>query len=114
MRQDRDMFYSDYNYGGYINQTPNMMMGPNVMGQNSNMISSPNIFSQNTNMMAAGPNVALPMMNNSYTNNIIDNYEDRISKLERNIKKLESRVSKLESQTNTNTDIEVNSSMYMI
>lgn len=117
MKQDRDMFYSDYNYGGYVTPNPYMnMMGPNMYQQNTNMISSPNMFNANSNMMAAGPNVVLPNTPNMNinTNENVDNYESRISKLERDVKKLESRVNKLESEINPSTDIEVNSSMYMI
>lgn len=115
MKQERDMFYSDYNYGGYVTPNPNMnmnMMAPNMYTQNMNMVSSPNMFNGSSNMMAAGPNVTLPQNINYETNT--NDYENRISKLERDVKKLESRVNKLESEINPTTDIEVNSSMYMI
>lgn len=118
MKQNRDMFYSDYNYGGYTTPMPNMMMqqAPNIVNQSANMISTPNMFNQSANMMASGPNIAVPFNNNEqmmYQNNDI---ESRISKLEHEVKRLESKVTKLENEISINNtpDVEVNSSMYMI
>ncbi len=98
MKQNRDMFYSDYSYGG--NTLPNNMGMP-----------GPNMYSGNTNMMAAGPNVTAPGMMPYYDNN--NNLEARIDKIERQVKRLETKVSNLENNSNT-SDVEINSSMYMI
>lgn len=97
MKQNRDMFYSDFNYGGST--------FPNTMNM------QPNVFSGNTNMMAAGPNVSVPNAMPYYENN--NNLEARVDKLERQVKRLESKISGLENKTNI-PDVEVNSSMYMI
>ena len=92
LKQDRDMFYSDYNYGGYINQ---MAPNPNMYSANTNMFQTPNMFNASGNMMSSGANI-LPNLNS----NVYNEYENRISKLETEVK--------------SNTDVEVNSNMYMI
>lgn len=82
----RDMFYSNYNASGYINQPmmnnigqgfiPNQMVMPNMM---------PNqMYNQN---------MAIP---NQVEQNCNYDYEERITKLERQIRSIDARVSKLE------------------
>lgn len=85
----RDMFYSNYNAGGYIDQPmpinqnfipnqmmPNMMM-PNQMMQNNTI--------PNQNMMGT-------VSNQLYESDI----DERITKLERQVRSLDTRISKLE------------------
>lgn len=95
MKQNRDMFYSDFNYGG--STFPNM--------------GGPNMFSGSSNMMVAGPNVNVPIEPNQMYNN--NNLEVRVDKLERQVKRIETKISNLENNSNV-PDVEVNSSMYMI
>jgi len=80
----RDMFYSNYNAGGFIDQPmpinqnfmPNQMM-PNMM--------MPNQMMQNSSL----PN---QMYNQTYDYDI----DDRLTKLERQVRNLDTRISKLE------------------
>lgn len=91
--KERDMFYQNVNQG-YSN--PGMFIPPNG-------------YNLNTSYQAYGQNI---MPNNyqnttAYTND--NNYEDRISKLERQVKNLDGRITKLESTTN-----EIDDNFYMI
>ena len=89
MKPNRDMFYSNYQAGGF--QEPNMIYNP------------PQGYSINQNYQAYGP----VGMNNNY-----NEYDERISKLERQIRSLDQRIRKLESSS---TIDEVNdSNLYMI
>ena len=92
MKDGRDMFYSDYQMGGYMN--PNNMMNnvPNIMG----------MYQGNNNYKEQ----------NIYDNNYLEN---RILKLERAAKRLESRVTRLENLSgNTVDDISSTDNLYMI
>ena len=95
MKDNRDMFYSDFNYG-----STNFNNG------------IPNTFLANGNMMASGPNVMMPnnqiMPYNNYDNNI----EARLDKLERQVREMQTKLSNIEAITTK--DIEINSNMYMI
>ena len=89
MKENRDMFYSDFQTGGYINpyNNPNMMNG----------------FMQQPNM-----NNAMYYDNTNYM-------ENRILKLERQVKRLESRVTRLENLSgNSIDDFSSTNDMYMI
>lgn len=85
----RDMFYSNYNAGGYIDQPmpinqnfiPNQMM-PNMMIPNQMM---QNNTIPNQNMMGT-------VSNQLYESDI----DERITKLERQVRSLDTRISKLE------------------
>ncbi len=98
MNPNRDMFYSNYQAGGF--QEPNMIYTP------------PQGYSINQNYQAYGPNVmANPNMQNA-SNTYMNEYDERISKLERQIRSLDQRIRKLETSTNIE---EVNdSNLYMI
>lgn len=101
MNPNRDMFYSNYQAGGF--QEPNMIYTP------------PQGYSINQNYQAYGPNVmSNPNMQNmqSTPNTYMNEYDERISKLERQIRSLDQRIRKLETSTNIE---EVNdSNLYMI
>lgn len=101
MNPNRDMFYSNYQAGGF--QEPNMIYTP------------PQGYSINQNYQAYGPNVmANPNMQNmqNTSNTYMNEYDERISKLERQIRSLDQRIRKLETSTNIE---EVNdSNLYMI
>jgi len=108
MRDNRDMFYSNYQAGGF--QEPNFM--PMPMGQ-------PSGYNINQNYQAYGPNV-MPIGNqgnvNNNNNSYIDEYDQRITKLERQIRRIDQRLRKLENSGIANIDEEINidSNMYMI
>lgn len=101
MNPNRDMFYSNYQAGGF--QEPNMIYTP------------PQGYNINQNYQAYGPNVmSNPNMQNmqSTPNTYMNEYDERISKLERQIRSLDQRIRKLETSTNIE---EVNdSNLYMI
>ena len=105
MKKSRNMVYSNTQSGGYFNP----MMNYNYM--------APSGFQGNNNYMAYGPNVIPGGMipNNQYENIQYDeeNYEQRISKLERQMRKLETRVSKLESSSDIFLE-DTNNNMYMV
>lgn len=81
----RDMFYSNYNAGGFVDQPmpinqnffPNQMAMPNMM--------MPNQMMQNNSV----PN---QMYNQTYDYD----FDDRLTKLERQVRNLDTRISKLE------------------
>ena len=101
MNPNRDMFYSNYQAGGF--QEPNMIYTP------------PQGYSINQNYQAYGPNVMTnPNMQNmqNTSNTYINEYDERISKLERQIRSLDQRIRKLE--TNTNIEEVNDSNLYMI
>ena len=86
--KNRDMFYQNLNQGY----------------QNPGYMSPPNGYSLNSQYQAYGPNT-LPEQNEYY-----NDYEARISKLERQIKNIDLRLQKLENSTSeTITD-----NVYMI
>lgn len=93
MRDNRDMFYSDYQAGGLINPMNNM----NGFGNNFN----PNFNAYSYQGFNTGPGVQpTPTTNMNIPNNYYDNsnyMENRILKLERQVKRLESRVTRLEN-----------------
>lgn len=94
MKDNREMFYSDYQASGYISPYNNNMM--NGMNPNFN-------------------NGFMPY-NNQYMNNTDYNYyENRLLKLERQVKRLESRVTRLENLSgNSLDDITSTNETYMI
>lgn len=94
--KERDMFYQNVNQG---------YMAPGA-------VIPPSGYNVNTQYQAYGPNLAPGVMpNNTYNPNTIseNDYEDRISKLERQVKNLDTRLQKLE---NMNTTVDEN--FYMI
>ena len=87
---NRDMFYQNLNQG-YSN--PGMYVPPSG-------------YNINSQYQAYGPNVIPEQM--GYTNN--NEFESRISKLERQVKNLDLRLQKLENVSNEVSD----SNLYMI
>lgn len=131
MHNNRDMFYSDYQAGAYMNPTPgamgpgygNMATGYNAMGpgyatMNQGFgVGSGGPF-MNQGMVA--PNAApltTPLAMNNNANYYDSNYlENRMLKIERQVKRLESRVTRLEnlSGNSLTDDISSTTDMYMI
>lgn len=105
MKGNRDMFYSNYQAGGI--KEPNMIYNP------------PSGYNINSQYSAFGPGIMNGQMNPNqyqYTNDYQTNdYDERITKLERQIRSLDQRIRKLET---TNTNLEDNSindsNLYMI
>lgn len=106
-KNNRNLFYSDYQAGGFA--APNMMNNQGMGMQG--MPGQPSGYMMNNNYMSYGPN-ALPEQYNNYGDENTNNYELRLTKLERQIRKLESRVSKLE--TNTEVIDDTTNNLYMI
>ena len=108
MKGNRDMFYSNFQSGGY---------------GNANMLPiQPQGYQMSTEYQAYGPNV-MPNMNNgglnynqSYNtgNTYIDEYDQRLTKIERQIRRLDQRLRKLENNGISEEDITIDSNMYMI
>lgn len=94
---DRNMFYQNYNASSF--NVPNGMPMQQMQYQNQMMPSGYNVSSQ---VEAFGPNVVPSNMNNlsAYNgyNEYENNFEQRITKLEKQVKILDNRVQKLESQ----------------
>lgn len=109
MKGNRDMYYGNYQAGGY--QEPNFMPGVQPGGYNIN-----------AQYQSFGPNampMPMPIENNMQNvpnnNNYIDEYDQRITKLERQIRRIDQRLRKLENGATVDEDINiVDSNMYMI
>lgn len=112
MRDNRDMFYSNYQAGGF--QEPNMMM------QNNMIPMQPQGYNINQNYQAYGPNVMPNMMQNNNimsntgTNTYVDEYDQRITKLERQIRRIDQRLRKLENSGTLEEEINIDNNLYMI
>lgn len=91
--KNRDMFYQNSNQGY----------------QNPGQFVPPSGYNMNSQYQAYGPNV-VPGQMNQYNDNYTDEYEQRISKLERQVKNLDTRLQKLET---ANTE-GVTDNIYMI
>ena len=74
--------------------------------QNPGMFIPPNGYNMNSQYQSFGPN---QMNNANMVDNYDNNYEERISRLERQVRNLDTRLQKIE---NTNTDTTDN--FYMI
>ena len=92
MKNNRDMFYQNYNQGAYA--------PPQVI--------PPSGYNINSQYQAYGPNVVPQQMENY--SNYDNNFEERLSRVEKQIRNLDSRLQKLESTTQV-TETE---SIYMI
>lgn len=79
--KNRDFFYQNTNQGY----------------QNPGMFIPPSGYNMNTEFQSYGPNV-IPSQYNNQNND----YDNRISTLERQVKNLDSRLQKLESNNSTN------------
>ena len=106
MKKDRNAFFESSQMSSSFTPTPNMMQMPKP-----NMM--PYQAAQNSSSFYAGPDI--PM--NTYPGNMTNNdYDNKISRLERQIQKLDSRITKLENSAfnESSDDININSNMYMI
>lgn len=93
MKGKRDMFYSDYQAGGFVQPQPQG-------------------FYTNQQYQAFGPNVIPNNMQATQNQTYTADYEDRFNKIENAIRKLDARLSKLEAgQTET---LELNNNSYII
>ena len=111
MKKDRNSFFQEYGMNAYNTTTPMMQGFPNQYGVPQQVQSNSSFY-------------AGPMMNNANTgmnDNYVNDYDSRISKLERQINRLDARISKLEGEIPTNytktTESDYNysnSSMYMV
>ena len=106
MKGNRGMFYSNYQANGF--NEPNMIYTP------------PSGYNINQQYSAFGPNVNPNMMQGQgypanesyeYNNGYADEYDTRITKLERQIKNLDARIRKLETSDDTNIN---DSNLYML
>lgn len=99
--KNRNMFYNNNQFGGYID--------PNINYNNGYTNSfAPSGYSGYSNYMSYGPNM-MPNSNNNdliYNNYDEDEINNRLLRIERQIRKLETRVSKLETNfiDNSNSD----------
>lgn len=105
--KDRNMFYSNYQSGGF--------MDPNF---NQPMMGVPAGYNINQNYQAYGPNV-MPnnIGDNSMVNNntYVDEYDNRITKLERQIRRIDQRLRKLENSSQiADEEISIDNNLYMI
>lgn len=104
MKGNRDMVYGNYNAGAFSEPQYIPPQGYNI----------------NTQYQAYGPNVMVPSGNMNYgnmnTNNTyVDEYDQRISKIERQIRNLDARLKKLETgSANLTDDTIIDSNLYMI
>ena len=105
MKKDRNAFFESSQYSSSF--TPSMM--PNMNMQQM----MPYQAASNSSSFYAGSD--MPM--NTYPANMNSNdYDAKISRLERQMQKLEARISKLENSylSTSNDDVNVTSNMYMI
>ena len=108
MLKSRNSFFSESNMSSlnYIN--------PNQPGMNY-MI--PNIQSQSaSNSFYQGP---VPMdynyqNQNVYNNSTVNDYDNRLAKLERSINRLDARITKLENKAQITTEDITNNNLYMV
>jgi len=105
MKGNRDMFYSNYQAGGQMD--PNVFVQP---PSGYNMTSNYQAYGPNV-MPIQNPNMNLMPQNSTYT----DDYDDRITKLEKQIRRMDQRLRKLENGiTNIEDNTIVDSNLYMI
>lgn len=107
---NRDMIYGNYQAGGFAE--------PNFMGPNPNMgmgmpMQQPQGYNINANYQAYGPNVIPGAMNNNMStqnsyNTYNDDYENRITKLERQVRRIDQRLRKLENSNITTLEEDIN------
>ncbi len=106
MKKDRNAFFESSQMSSSF--TPNMMPMPMQQGM------MPYQASQNSSSFYAGPDIPF----NTYPSNMNSNdYEAKISRLERQMQKLDNRITKLENKafnTVNNDEVNISSNMYMI
>ena len=108
MLKSRNSFFSESNMNS-INY-----MNPNQPGMN---YMTPNIQSQSaSNSFYQGP---VPMdynypNQNAYNNGAVNDYDNRLAKLERSINRLDARITKLENKAQITTEDITNNNLYMV
>lgn len=108
MLKSRNSFFSESNMNS-INY-----MNPNQPGMN---YMTPNIQSQSaSNSFYQGP---VPMdynypNQNAYNNGTVNDYDNRLAKLERSINRLDARITKLENKAQITTEDITNNNLYMV
>ena len=108
MLKSRNSFFSESNMNS-INY-----MNPNQPGMN---YMTPNIQSQSaSNSFYQGP---IPMdynyqNQNVYNNGTVNDYDNRLAKLERSINRLDARITKLENKAQITTEDITNNNLYMV
>lgn len=112
MLKSRNSFFSESNMNSinYVNPNPSNMnyMMPNVQTQ-----SASNSFYQGPAVMPeAYPNY-LNYPTQTVTNQQINDYDNRLAKLERSINRLDARITKLENKAQMTTD-EITNNLYMV
>ncbi len=104
MKGNRDMYYGNYQMGAF--KEPEFI--------------PPSGYNMNTSFSSYGPNVIPQNMNQNYNtnqninNNYIDEYDNRITKLERQIRRLDQRLRKLENSGILEEEVSNDSNLYMI
>jgi len=104
MKDNRDMFYGNYQTGGFTEPNFMPMQGPSG-------------YNMNASYQAYGPNV---MPNNNVPNNNMiygtntNDYDERITKLERQIRRIDQRLRKLENAGSIDEDITIDNNLYTI
>ncbi len=94
---NRGMFYSNYQAGGF--NDPNMI---------------PNTYNINSQYQAYGPGVNPGMMMPSQEYGETNDYNERLTKIERQIRNLDQRIRKLETSTTIDDNSINDSNLYMI
>lgn len=111
---NRDMFYGNYQAGGF--SEPNFMgPAPNMnMNMNMPMNMQPQGYNVSGSYQAFGPNVIpgnnMSNMNNANNqyNDYSNDYESRITKLERQVRRIDQRLRKLENSSITTLEEDLN------
>lgn len=109
MKKDRNAFFESSQFSS--SYTP-QMMNPQMMNPlmiNNNMM--PYQSASNSSSFYSGPD---PMMNTYPSNNLNNDYDTKISRLERQVQKLDNRLTKLEEASFKNDETNITSNMYML
>lgn len=104
MKKDRNAFFESSQFSS--SYTP-QMMNPQMM--NTNMM--PYQSASNNSTFYSGPD---PMMNTYPSNNLNNDYDTKLSRMERQIQKLDNRITKLEEASLKNDETNITSNMYML
>ena len=112
MLKSRNSFFSESNMNSinYVNPNPSNMnyMMPNVQTQ-----SASNSFYQGPAVMPETYPNYLNYPTQTGTNQQINDYDNRLAKLERSINSLDARITKLENKAQMTTD-EITNNLYMV
>lgn len=112
MKKDRNSFFESSNFN-MSTMTPNMNMNNlGMMGVPNMTTASSNLYTQSTIPMPSPMPAPMPNYNN--TNEMQNELESRLAKIERNINRLDARLSKLEGNAFNNTPYDTDGNMYMV